>query len=388
MTELILNSFHKFNQALEKESIQNRFLGIDPFDGLNSPLITQTFLGNNKWVRLAFVQFFKRSPINLRRLVGIKAKENPQALAVFLNSYCLLYRQENDPQDLETIHYLAKRIIELKQNDWSGACWSYPFAWQARAFYQPANMPLIIPTAYCVNALLDAYELTGEMSYKQVAISSADFITKDLNRTYKGETFAFSYSPKDHSVVYNASLMSSQVLSRIYSLTGEIELKNLAQQSVKYCLEAQNPDGSWTYGEKSFHQWIDNFHSGYNLTCLQEYVNYCEDYSIEPAITKGLQYYLNTFFDKSGFSWYFANKQYPLDMNNPAQLVITLQALGKLNEHIDLVNRVLSLTIDQMQASTGWFYYQKNKLFTNKINYLRWSNAWMHYAFSLLKSNV
>ena len=162
----------------------------------------------------------------------------------------------------------------------------------------------------------------------------------------------------------------------------------MAQQSVAYCVEAQKSNGSWTYGEQSFHQWIDNFHTGYNLTCLQDYADYCEDDNVDSAINQGLTYYLKTFFDNKGFSWYFADKQYPLDMNNPAQLVITLQRLGKLNEYGTLVESVLEMAINEMQDSKGWFYYQKNKLFTNKINYLRWSNAWMHYAFSLLKSNV
>jgi hypothetical protein len=333
------------------------------------------------------VQFFKRSPVNFRKLFGIKPKENPQALAVFLKAYCLLYRKEGKKEDLESIEYLSERIIANIKPGWAGACWSYPFAWQARAFYQPQDTPLIIPTAYCSNALLDAYAITGQEELKNQACSTAQFILSDLNRTYEDDLFAFSYSPNDNSVVYNASLMASQVLSRIYALTKEPSLKEEAKKSVLYCLNKQKNNGSWAYGDADFHQWVDNFHTGYNLVCLNDYMNYCQDQSILQQVEHGLAYYLKNFFDKSGFSKYYSNKSYPLDVNNPAQLIITLNAFNKVEDHLDLVNRVIGYTINKMQSNAGWFYYQKSKIYSNKIIYLRWSNAWMFNALALLVQN-
>ena len=384
MNKTIQNSFDKLKSAFESIPKEERFKGYDPFDGLNSPLIKNTFLGRNKWVRLAWLQFFKRSTINARPLVGIKKEENPQALAIFLLSYCKLYSFEKKGEYLIDINYLADRIIALQQTKWSGACWSYPFPWQARAFYQPANTPLIIPTAYCFNALLDAYELTGNSEYKETALSSSQFVINDLNRTYDGELFAFSYSPLDTSVVYNASLMASQMLARSYSLTKSETLKNAAELSVKFCINRQQENGSWTYGAQPFHQWIDNFHTGYNLYCLVDYANFCNDQKFDKQIENGFNYYLGTFFNEDGFSKYYNNQKFPLDINNAAQLIITLDKTGKLNENQYLIESVMSFAIENMQSKNGWFYYQKHKNFTNKIIYLRWSNSWMFYAFSLL----
>ena len=387
MNSQIKNSFLKLQSYLEKLPIDERFKGVDPFDGLNSPIIKNTFLGKSRIVRLAWVQFFKRNPFNFRKLVGIKKEENPQALAVFLSSYCKLYETQKSENQLEIINYLANRIIDLRLIKWSGACWSYPFAWQARAFYQPASTPLIIPTAYCVNALLDAFDVTQNEEYKNIALSSADFVLNDLNRSEENNLFAFSYSPLDNSVVYNASLMASQVLARCYSYTKNLVYKETAHLSVKYCVNQQKENGSWTYGKKPFHQWIDNFHSGYNLTCLADYIKYCDDHRYDKHIELGLDYYLNQFFDKEGFSHYFTHNKYPLDLNNPAQLIITLLKMDRLQNNHTLVDNVMNYTIENMQSKKGWFYYQKNKWFTNRIVYLRWSNAWMFYAFSLLSSN-
>jgi len=42
----------------------------------------------------------------------------------------------------------------------------------------------------------------------------------------------------------------------------------------------------------------------------------------------------------------------------------------------------LDYGIKNLYSGQGYFYYQKNKLFTNKISYMRWSNAWIYFAIS------
>jgi len=37
---------------------------------------------------------------------------------------------------------------------------------------------------------------------------------------------------------------------------------------------------------------------------------------------------------------------------------------------------------NNMIDKDGYFYYRKYKLYTNKISYMRWSNAWMFLAFT------
>ena len=66
----------------------------------------------------------------------------------------------------------------------------------------------------------------------------------------------------------------------------------------------------------------------------------------------------------------------------PAQLLITLARLGKLEEHKVAADNVLTWTIRNMQAPGGFFYYQVNKYFSSRIPYIRWAQSWMFYALT------
>ena len=62
---------------------------------------------------------------------------------------------------------------------------------------------------------MEAYEVTGERGYLDVALSSADFVMNDLHRAECRGGFLFSYSPlKGNDTVFNASLL----LAHYYAL--------------------------------------------------------------------------------------------------------------------------------------------------------------------------
>jgi hypothetical protein len=240
-----------------------------------------------------------------------------------------------------------------------------------------------VATAFIGNSLLNAYEITGEDRLLSTARSACDFIIKDLNRNYSdNDNFAFSYSPLDKTVVFNASLLGSRLLARVYSFTREIELVECSRKSVAFCCDYQKNDGSWSYGTLDFHKWIDNFHTGYNLECISDFIKYSGDRTFESNLEKGFEYYINTFFTGEGIPRYYNNSVYPIDIHSPSQMVITLSKLGKLDEYRNLAERVILWTIDNMQSDKGYFIYQINKFFSSKIPYMRWAQAWMFYALS------
>lgn len=386
---MINNSFKILKTYCENEE----YKGYDPYDGLNSSLFQSLpFIRKNSFCRLAWIQLFKRLPFNLRQFVGIKKDYNAKGLGLFLTAYCDLYRLDiNTLRSLNLSHceikyiikFLADKLLELKSNGYSGACWGYNFDWQARAFFQPIGTPTVVASTFIGYALLDAYDILKDELYKDVAISVKDFILNDLNRTYDDNgDFAFSYSPLDSTQVFNASLLGSRMLSRLYSFTGDDNLLVEAKKSVQFCINHQRNDGSWGYGILPFHSWIDNFHTGYNLECIYEYQKYSGDKSYSYNIDKGLDYYLNTFFTKEGIAKYYNDSLYPVDIHASAQLVITLDRLGEYNDNKDLIDRVFRWTISNMQSKKGFFYFQKKKYLTSKIPYMRWSQAWMFAALS------
>ncbi|MFD1017000.1 delta-aminolevulinic acid dehydratase [Winogradskyella rapida] len=377
-------SFENLRKYCEKET----FKGWDPYDGLNSWVIQKTPLGKSRFFRLAWIQLFKRNPINLRPIFGITKDYNPKGLGLFLMGYCNLYKKDPNTTYLEKIIFLAEKIIKLQTKGYSGACWGYNFDWQARAFFQPKYTPTVVATTFIADALIEAYEITKNDSYLDVAISASKFVLNDLNRSYNDEgDFTFSYSPIDKTQVYNAGLLGAKLLSLVYKYTKDENLLVCAKSVASYVCKKQNEDGSWAYGTLPFHQWIDNFHTGYNLECLKIYQDVSDDFTFSSHIDKGMNYYLNTFFTEDGMSKYYNNQTYPIDVHAPAQLVVTLFRNHKIDQNKELVHRVLQWTIDNMQTRKGYFIYQKRKLVSSKIPYIRWAQGWMFYALSFYNLN-
>jgi rhamnogalacturonyl hydrolase YesR len=376
----LTTSLNRLKEYCEAEN----FKGYDPYDGLNSRFFQKIpVLSKNRIVRLAWIQFFKRSPVNLRSVTGVKKDYNPKALGLFLASYCNLYKKDAKQEYLDKCRMFIEQINNSVSEGYSGACWGYNFDWQARAFFQPKGTPTVVASTFVADALLDAYEIIKDERLLKTARSTCDFILKDLNRTYDDKVnFAFSYSPLDKSVVFNASLLGSRLLSRVYSFTKEQELIEAAKSSVIFCCDQQRADGSWGYGTLPFHQWVDNFHTGYNLECINDYVKFSGDNTYVSNVSRGYDYYINTFFTKEGIPKYYNNSVYPIDVHAPAQMVVTLAKLGKFQEHKAIMDKVLNWTIDNMQSPKGFFYYQVNKYFSSKIPYMRWAQAWMFYALS------
>jgi len=379
-------SLRQLRRYVEKEN----YRGWDPFDGLNSKVFRSLpLLKKNKWARLAWLQFFKRSPLNLRPLMLVPKKENPKGLALFILGYARLYRHSPDKAIKEKIENLSRRLIALQSKGYAGAGWGYPFDWQARAFFQPAYTPMAVSTAYAVEALLEAARILNEDHLRQTAVSAAAFIRHDLHRTYDADgDFIFSYSPLDRSQIYNAGLLAAKTLVMIWKETGDNALLEDALKVYRYVAKRQNTDGSWTYGTLPHHQWIDNFHTGYNLETYSVMRNLTGSDTFDRVIEKGMDFYLRHFWTEEGIPKYYHNRIWPVDMHNPAQLAVTLSKANLLHKHKTLAEKVWQWSIRHMQAPDGRFYYQKKRYYTNKIPYMRWTQAWVFYGLSVFSTEL
>ena len=392
MTSNIYNNFNALKHYCESED----FKGWDPYDGLNSKVLRKILpLKHSALLRLVVIQGFKRCPWNLRRMFLVPKQHNAKGIGLFLQGYCNLLKivtKDNTlastigtkEQILEKIHYLSDLLISMQSKGYHGACWGYNFDWQSRRlFLFPAYCPTVVATCFCASALFEAYELTKKKEYLDVALDCANFILKDLHfDDYKGEKM-ISYSPlQGNYLVSNASLLGSKVLAYCYKYTKKEEYLKIAQSSVKACCLGQAEDGSWTYSQVPPKQWIDSFHTGYNLDGLMAYEKLTGDKSFHDNIEKGFDFYIKNFFNEDGSPKYYHNEQYPIDIHCPGQLLVTLHSLNKYDDYYHLADKVLEWTIKNMQDEKGYFYYQIKKSKNSKIPYMRWSNAFMFYAMS------
>ena len=70
-------------------------------------------------------------------------------------------------------------------------------------------------------------------------------------------------------------------------------------------------------------------------------------------------------------------------MHTTAQLLVTLSKMNILDQNKELANKVLVWSINEMfDKKKGYFYYYKEKYFSIKISYMRWTQAWMFLGLS------
>ena len=360
------------------------FAGYDPYDALNSPVI-RALSFNKKYARIAWMQLMRRLPVNLRPFLLLPKGHNPKALGLFFGGYVKLYKIDPRPAYLENINILFELLADTVSRGYSGNCWGYNFDWQNRAFWIPKYTPTIVNSSFIGHALLDGWELLKERRFLDMALSIKDFLLQDLHRTGEGDTFCFSYTPIDRTMVHNANLLGASLLIRLYQVAKEPELREVALQSLAYSMQCQHEDGSWYYAEADIQHWIDSFHTGFNLEAIRHFLRLGEAEEYRSAYEKGVRYYEDNFFLADGTPKYYHDRVYPIDIHAPAQAIVFFSGEGE--KYRDLTERILSWLLNNMWDERGYFYFRKGKFLVNKIPYMRWSQAWCFHALASYLAN-
>jgi hypothetical protein len=374
---MIEDAFSRLDSYCRKAN----YKGWDLFDGLNSRLFRKSFLYKSEIFRLAWIQLFKHLPINFRYLTLVPKGYNAKGLGLFASGFLALQRTEE-------AKILLDKLKRMKCDGFEGISWGYNFPWQARAFYVPVGMPNMVTTVFVANAFLDYFDKTGEEEHLTIAMASCDFILEHLILFEEEDTLCFGYIPGEKARVHNASMLGAALLGRVFAYKKKEEFLEKSGKAMAYAIKALRPDCSWPYGERHHHQFDDNFHTGFNLVALHDWMESTGDYRWQEQLLGAYHYFLNTFWLKDGCPKYFNNSLYPIDIHCSAQGIITCLKLQKLDERsLPLSEKIAKWAIENMQDKAGFFYYQKKKLYTNKIPYIRWSQAWMFYALAYLISH-
>jgi hypothetical protein len=355
------------------------YAGYDPYDALNSPLI-QRLGARNKWVRIGATHLVRRSPVNLRPLLGIRKGHNPKAIGLFLWGYAKLYALTKERRYLERVDYLLNMLEQLRSQGYSGHCWGYNFDWQSWTFRRPKGTPTIVNTSFIGHALLDCHELTGRQKALDLAIPIKDFILGDLHRTKLDSTFCFSYTPVDTEAVHNANFLGASILARLTCYCRDDRLIPVVIASLGYSMRHQRDDGSWFYADTSIQSWIDSFHTGFNLQAIRYILDTGLASPYLAAYRKGVRYYATHFFLEDGTPKYYCDRTYPIDIHSSAQAICFFAHEGM--EYKDLTNRIAAWMLQQMYNGGGSFCFRKGRLLTNRIPYMRWSQAWAFHALT------
>ncbi len=367
---------------------RREWAGHDPYDALNSAWLPGLALLDSRIPRLVLTQFLKRSPIDTRELLRVPRKRNPKALALFLSAFLTMDRigALRDPALIGEMTGLLAETRSPGDRPEGQACWGYSFPWQTRTRLVPRGAPNLVCTAFVGDALVEAHERDADPALLDLAGGAARYIAHELYaEDGAGHAFLRYPTPESCEPVHNANLLGAALLARVHAHTGESLLRERALAVARYSASRQRADGSWFYGEGTRQQWIDGFHTGFNLCALRSLGTSLRSDEFEPALKAGLVFYRDHFFLADGTPRYFHDHTYPIDIHSATQAIITFARLCDADpDGLALAERVFAWTLEHMRDARGHFHYRKYPLLTNRIDYMRWSQAWMLLATACL----
>jgi hypothetical protein len=367
------------------------FAGYDPYDALNSRLFAATPLSDSRLARLAWTQLHKRSPVNLRSLVGIPRERNAKGIALFALAALAEYRRTQTREAEIEARELLDDLMWMRLKGFKGAAWGYNFDWQSRSFFVPRGTPTVVPTAFAARALCEAAEIFSPEEYLPFARTIADFILNDLNQSGDADDeVCFSYSPLDQTRVFNASLLAGETLATLGRLSDEPSLCDWALRAARYVVRRQRADGSWAYGGDDYQSWADNFHTAFILCSLSRIIDSVSAAAgpldeLDNSLRRGYEFWRERFFLDNGWPKYYPDQLYPADVHSAASAIVTLVELrGRIAGTLPLAEQIAEWAIKNLGDEQGAFHYQRRRFYTVRIPYMRWSEAWMTYALARL----
>ena len=382
MTDYISHSLEKVQNWVEERD----YKGYDPGDGLTSFLRPLT-LGKIFPERL-LQQLIWKSPINIRPLVGVKPLDSTKGRGFMAWGYMMSYKATSDETYREKAQTCLAWLDEHIEQGHAGHCWGNHFDFTTRSGRMVAHTPTIVWSGLIGQSYLEAFEQTQDQKYLDTAESICRWILS-LPREKTAIGDCLSYVPKNQSSVHNSNLLGAGMLARTWKHRPKDEYIETARQAALYSCDRQLKDGSWWYAESKNHHWIDNFHTAYNLDSLKRYAESTQDESFNKHIDSGYQYFKEVFFEEDGIPRYYHNRKHPIDIQCASQAIDTFCHFSDEDpKAISMAEKVARWTIDNMQDSTGYFYYRKYPILTAKTPYFHWGQATMFKALSHLKLKI
>jgi hypothetical protein len=381
---MIQKSFQKLKAYIESEN----FKGYDPYDTLNSPI---PFHWLGKWGAVLAIQFQKRNPFNIRALLGIKKDYNPKAIGLLLHAYSLDYQNNKNEETLEKMSFFFNWLLDNRTNGYDEYCWGYNFDWASPVKFLEKFSPTIVVSGFVAKGVFEYYQATQNPKALEVLKSIGDFTQNKLEWTETEKGKCVSYSTKTIDCCYNANMLGAELFARLYVITKESRYKELACKMTDFTVAYQKVSGLWNYSIdiKTGKERIQiDFHQGYVLDSIHYVLKYCGNNEVYlSALKLGTAYYYKNQFKETGQSIFRVPNDYPVEIHNQAQGIISLTRLAYLSEDYGLfATKIANWTAENMQSKKGYFYYKKYPYHTIKTPFMRWSQAWMLLALTELKN--
>lgn len=371
----------------------DRYEGYSKHDGLNSPFLAR-LAGGSRLRRLAAIQVVTRSPVDVRPMMGVRKARNAKGLSLFARALLARHRMTGSADDAGEARELLDWLIAHPAPGFDGLSWGYPYPWQDVGFFAPRHFPNRVVTSFVSQALLDGYETLGDSRYLDAARLAVRFLLEAPKTLYEDdERWCLSYVPDNtvNWIVMDVSALTGAVATRLAALTGDGELLRQGGRLIRYVVSKQTGYGAWYYTDppSASHITHDNYHTGFILDAILQYGLYAGSDEFEPAYRRGIEFYEQRLFEANGAARFMSDRLYPIDIHGCAQGVITFSLQQRhLSAGAATATRVLNWTLENMwDPSSGWFCYQRRRLFRTRIRELRWCQGWMSWALASYLEN-
>lgn len=375
--------------SLDRWASERSWVGPDPYEGLNARRAGP--LRRSPLGRRALIQLVKRSPLDLRRPLGIAPQANSMSLAHVLAAYARLAAGPSAglPAVAARIEPLVERLASMRCPGYHQPSWGYHFDVQTRFFFYGAGTPNSIATAFAGHALLDADARgLGGGGPLELARGAGEFLLAEIPRTETPAGAFFGYLPGDRTPIHNANLLVCGLLARLGARLGDERMRAAAAGGVSYALAHQDEDGSWPYAETSSNRWVDGFHTGYVLDALRQCAVSLDDGAALDAWRRGLRFYAERLFLGDGTPKHYVEQTYPIDAQCAAQGIRTFaEAAADDPGWIEGAWSIYAYSQRRLRRRDGAYLFQRRRWWTNRVPHVRWVQAPTLDAFARLAAH-
>ena len=375
------------------------YSGYSKFDAMNSPVL-ESFFGGFALTRLIWIQAVNRSPLDLRKLTGVKKSRNPKGIANFIKAYSVAYEASADEEfkelatrEVEALHSWQVENCSQKIckgcSEMTGLGFGYNFPWENPSFYAPRYFPNAIVTVFTGEAFLRASQTFQSEKYLQSAVQAAEFMLKELPVLIdEADKKCLGYTPARIKLrVVNINSVIAGFLSKLYQVTGNERYLDEAKKMVNWVLSLRTDYDAWHYTDPptNYVKNHDNYHTGGIVDGLFDFMRVSGDKKCEEIYWKGLDFYAKELFEEDGAPKWRNHKSYPYDVHGSAQGILSFAKAAEVRpEYLKLAQKIAHWADENLSSPDGGFFYQKHKYFTMKFDLMRWNNSWMAWALAEL----
>jgi len=375
--------------ALDQWMVQNDYRSWDPYDGLTSPWLAP--VRRVPLLARVCLQGVKRSPWNLRPLLGIRKRLYTKTLSDLVAASCIDPHPAVDVVDRIRQH--ADALLARRLGGHPGSCWGMDLPYVSRFTSASADTPNLFQTVNAMLALLDAAARIDDTTYRDAAADVVPFLERGLGRLVSdGERIVWRYYPGQDAVVHNVNALVGMALLRLSRAVQDTDIEAMACATLQGVVASQNEDGSWWYAVGPEGRWIDGFHSAYVLEALLEAVHLRDEPSWSTALDRGMQYYKAHLLEPDGLPRYYDTGLYPIDIQNCAQAIQLLarwtcsrDATMWQTAHDAFAATCRVLLVEEADGRRVRFRLQRGRWLSNDLPAIRWGLAPMLLALRWLQ---